>query len=99
MVTGRSWARSRWVDIAILAVYLASLGVMGWYVRDVNSRALSQVCNRVEEMKAQLVIDKQAADARLDSLADELGPGVISAGHELNAKTIERFAPKRCPKP
>ncbi len=94
-----TWSRGRKIDVVVLAIYVGSLVTMGVYVRHIDHRSISQVCNRVEAVKAQLVIDKRAADERLDSLTTDLSPGVISAAHELNAKTIARFAPMECPKP
>lgn len=93
------WSRGRKIDIVILAIYVGSLLLMAIYIHRVDHRNVARICQRVEQIKAQLVLNAQASDTRLDSLAGELGPSVIKVGHDLNRKAILRFAPKECPKP
>lgn len=52
----------RIVDAVILCVYLSALGIMAWYVRDLDQRRVYQNCLAIENLKSG---QREAAEATI----------------------------------
>jgi hypothetical protein len=102
----KSWLRDRWGDLAVLAVFVGSLIVMGVYVHHQTSQLSERNCRAIENLKggqrdaAQATIDGDNAFLKVhpDGTAD-FPEAVVRADIAAKQSIVDRYPPKPCPKP
>lgn len=99
--------RFRIVDLIILAIYVGSLGVMAYYVHNLDEKRVYQNCLAIENLKSG---QREAAQATIDGdrklLRDSVQQGfplpvprvAIVADIAAKQAVIDRYPERKCRK-
>lgn len=93
-------------DVAMLAIWIGSIAIFFGYERHVDHRILSQLCNTAENLKAG---QREAAQDSIRNNreflrvhpggTDDFTEAVIRRHIAGKIKIVNRYPPRKCPKP